>query len=47
MHELGIIVHIAKTLDQVAAENELKKIGSVTLDIGEAVSYTHLTLPTN
>ena len=35
MHELGIIVHIAKTLDQVAAENELKKIGSVTLDIGE------------
>ena len=34
MHELGIIVHIAKTLDQVAAENELKKIGSVTLDIG-------------
>lgn len=24
MHELGIIVHIAKTLDQVAAENELK-----------------------
>ena len=25
MHELGIIVHIAKTLDQVAAENELKK----------------------
>ena len=35
MHELGIIVHIAKTLDQVAAENKLKKIGSVTLDIGE------------
>ena len=26
MHELGIIVHIAKTLDQVAAENELKKL---------------------
>ena len=37
MHELGIIVHIAKTLDQVAAENELKKIGSVTLDIGDGV----------
>ena len=26
MHELGIIVHIAKTLDQVAAENDLKKL---------------------
>lgn len=35
MHELGIIVHIAKTLDQVAAENEVTKIGSVTLEIGE------------
>lgn len=35
MHELGIIVHISKTLDEIAAENELTKIGSVTLEIGE------------
>lgn len=35
MHELGIIVQISKTLDQVAKENELEKIGSVTLEIGE------------
>lgn len=35
MHELGIIVHIARTLDEVAAENEVTKIGSVTLEIGE------------
>lgn len=34
--ELGIIVHIAKTLGSgCSLENELKKIGSVTLDIGE------------
>ena len=46
MHELGIIIHISKTLKEVAEENEVTKIGSVTLEIGEAVSYTHLTLPT-
>ena len=34
MHELGIIVQISKTLGDVAAENHLKKIGSVTLEIG-------------
>ena len=36
MHELGIIIHISKTLKEVAEENEVTKIGSVTLEIGEA-----------
>ena len=35
MHELSIVTHVAKTLDEVAAENNLKKIGSVTLEVGE------------
>lgn len=35
MHELGIIIHVAKSLDAIAAENALEKIGSVTLEIGE------------
>ena len=35
MHELGIIVHINKTLHGIAEENQLSKIGSVTLEIGE------------
>ena len=35
MHELGIIVQITKTLNEVAEENQLAKIGSVTLEIGE------------
>ena len=35
MHELGIILHLAKTLEQTAEENSIKKIGSVTLQIGE------------
>ena len=35
MHELGMIVHITKTLQNVAKENNLSEIGSVTLEIGE------------
>lgn len=35
MHELGIIIHINKTLHTIAKENDLTKIGSVTLEIGE------------
>ena len=35
MHELGIIVHIKKTLQSVAEENNLKEIATVTLEGGE------------
>ena len=35
MHELSIVTHVAKTLDELAEENHLTKIGSVTLEIGE------------
>ena len=35
MHELGIVTHVAKTLDEVAEENKITKIGSVTLQVGE------------
>ena len=35
MHELGIIVHISKTLTEVAKENQISKIGAVTLEVGE------------
>ncbi|MCR4855565.1 MAG: hydrogenase maturation nickel metallochaperone HypA [Erysipelotrichaceae bacterium] len=35
MHELGIVTHVAKTLDELAKENHLAKIGSVTLQVGE------------
>ena len=38
MHELGIIVHITKTLQSVAKENHLNEIGSVTLEVGEVSS---------
>ncbi len=35
MHELGIVTHVMKTLTDVAAENEVTHIGSVTLEVGE------------
>ena len=35
MHELGVVKHVMKTLEEVAAENRVTKIGSVTLQIGE------------
>ncbi len=35
MHEMGIIIHLAKTLEDTAAEEGLTRIGSVTLRVGE------------
>ncbi len=35
MHELGIVTHIAKTLDEVAKDNGLDSIATVTVEIGE------------
>ncbi len=35
MHEMGIVLHLAKTLDETAKEKGLTKIGSVTLQVGE------------
>ena len=35
MHEMGIVLHLAKTLDETAAEQHLARIGSVTLEVGE------------
>lgn len=35
MHELGTINYVIDTVEQLAAENALTKIGSVTLEVGE------------
>lgn len=35
MHELGIVFHIIDTLEDVAKENNVSDISSVTLEIGE------------
>lgn len=35
MHEMGIVLNLAKTLEDAAAENHITKYGSVTLAVGE------------
>ena len=35
MHELGIVFHVIKSVEEIAQENELTKVSAVTLSIGE------------
>ena len=35
MHELGVVFKIIDDLEEVAQENDLKKISTVTLSLGE------------
>ncbi|KSV58575.1 hydrogenase maturation nickel metallochaperone HypA [Acetivibrio ethanolgignens] len=35
MHELGVVFHVIKTVEGLAAENQLTEVKSVTLEIGE------------
>ena len=35
MHELGIVFHVIKTVERVGAENDLTRVASVTLELGE------------
>ena len=35
MHELGVVFHVIKKVEEVAAENNITEINSVTLEIGE------------
>lgn len=35
MHEMGIVLHLAKTLDETAQQEQLTKIGKVVLQVGE------------
>jgi hydrogenase nickel incorporation protein HypA/HybF len=38
MHELGVIIEVAKTVESFARENQLKKIDTLVLQIGELSS---------
>lgn len=35
MHELGVVFHVIRMVEEVAAENELTEISAVTLELGE------------
>lgn len=38
MHELGVVFYIIESVEKVALSNKVKKINSVTLDLGEVSS---------
>lgn len=38
MHELGIVFHIIENLEQVGAQNCLRTVSTVTLELGEVSS---------
>ena len=35
MHEMGTVMYVIRTVNQVCEENRLSKVASVTLEIGE------------
>ena len=35
MHELGTIYYVIDTVEKLAAENDLKEVASITLEVGE------------
>lgn len=35
MHELGIVFHIIRNVEEVAVQNNLRRVSSVTLELGE------------
>lgn len=41
MHELGIVYHIINRLEELAEENNVKKISSVTIELGEVSGVVH------
>ncbi len=41
MHELGIVMHVIKSVENVARENQLTEVSGVTLEIGEVSGVVH------
>jgi len=35
MHELGVLMQAVKTVDQVAKQNQIKRVKHMTLEVGE------------
>lgn len=35
MHELGVVFHVVKSVEEVAKENDVKHVHIVTLEVGE------------
>ena len=44
MHELGIVFHIIRTVEDVARHNDVTRIRRVTLQLGEVSGVVELSL---
>ena len=42
MHELGVLTHAIKTVDDIAKKNGIEKIKFITLEVGLQSSYVPL-----
>ena len=38
MHELGVVFHIIKSVNKIAAENDVSRVAAVTIELGEVSS---------
>ena len=41
MHELGLVMHVIRSVEEVAAENRIPQVSAVTLEIGEVSGVVH------
>lgn len=41
MHELGVVFYVVRDVKEVAEENQVQKVSSVTLQIGEVSGIIH------
>lgn len=39
MHEIGVLSEVIKTVEEVAAQNQIEKVKYITLEIGELSGY--------
>ena len=41
MHELGLVMHVIRSVEEVAAKNHIAEVCAVTLEIGEVSGVVH------
>ena len=41
MHELGLVMHVIRSVEEVAADNQISEVSAVTLEIGEVSGVVH------
>ena len=44
MHELGIVFHIIDSIEAVGRQNKLRRVSTVTLELGEVSGVVHTYL---